>query len=121
MMAALRGQVPLSSRERRDLAFSPDAVALALHARRVAEGRSQTGLAEHIRVTPATVGNWEKGAMPVVATRVLSYVYAEASHEELWRVRALSAEAALQRITEALADYRGEVRSEMACRRNGHR
>lgn len=114
-------QVPLSQRERRDLAYSPDAIGLALMSRRVAEGISQGELARRIRVTDGTIGNWEKGLMPVTSARVLSYVYAEAGHEELWRQRALLAEAALRQITEAMSTYRGGVRVELAERESGRR
>jgi transcriptional regulator with XRE-family HTH domain len=118
-MAALRSPAPLSTREQRELIFSPDAVALALRGRRVAEGLSMTALGARLRVDGQTVGHWERGGMPATAARMLSYVYAEATREELWRVRALTAETALRRMTEALAIYRGEVRAELAERANG--
>jgi transcriptional regulator with XRE-family HTH domain len=107
-------QVPLSARERRELTYSPDAVAVALLGRRLAEGLTQPALAERLRVTDGTVRNWELGAMPVVSARMLSYVYAETGAAELWRVRALHAEAALRQMTEALGVYRGHVRQELA-------
>jgi transcriptional regulator with XRE-family HTH domain len=111
-------QVPLSQRERRELAYSPDTIGLALMSRRVAEGLSQGELARRIRVTDGTIANYEKGLMPTAASRVLSYVYAEAGHEELWRQRALVAEQALRQITAALSTYRGAVRDELSERAN---
>lgn len=113
------GQVPLSERERHELPYSPEAIGLALHSRRVAEGYSRAALARHVRVTEGTIHNWERGRMPVAATRLLSYVYAEAGHDELWRIRALAAEDALRQVAEAIVRYRQGVRSELDERRNG--
>jgi transcriptional regulator with XRE-family HTH domain len=113
------GQVPLSSRERRELPYSPDAIGAALASRRTAEGLSQAELARRLRVTEGTVRHWERGRMPAASARVLSYVFAEASANELWRIRALNAESALRKMTEAMGEYRSAVIRELA-NRNGN-
>jgi transcriptional regulator with XRE-family HTH domain len=115
------GQVPLSRRELRELPYSPEAIGLALHSRRVAEGYSRAALARRVRVTEGTIHNWERGRMPVAAARLLSYVYAEGGHDELWRIRALAAEDALRQVTEAIVRYRSGVRGEAQERANGAR
>lgn len=107
--AIVSRQIPLSSRERRELAFSPDAIGLALHSRRVSDGLSQSALASRLRVTQGTVRNWELGGMPAVAARLLSYAYERPDAEELWRFRALAAETALREVIEAINAYQGEV------------
>lgn len=113
------GQVPLSKREQRDLSYSPEAIGLALHNRRVAEGLTRRELADRIRVNEGTVRHWEEGGMPVASARVLSYLYERTGAEELWRERALRGEAALKRVTETMAQYRDGVRRDLAERTNG--
>lgn len=110
--ATVPRQVPLSRRERRELAFSPDAIGIALHSRRVADGLSQSALADRLRVTQGTIRNWELGGMPAVAARLLSYTYEQPDAEELWRFRALAAEVALREVAGAIVGYRGEVHRE---------
>lgn len=99
--------VPLSTRERRELVYSPDAVGLALHARRVADGLSQHRLGEQLRIGEGTVRNWELGGMPAVTSRLLSYVYEAPGSDELWRERALIAEATLAQVYVALRNGNG--------------
>lgn len=117
----VRMHVPLSQRERRELTYSPDAVGLALHSRRASEGLTQDALGDRLRISGGTIRNWEVGGMPAVAARLLSYAYEKPGAEELWRARALRAEAALQHVTEIMATYRGSVRQEFAEQLNGHR
>lgn len=112
--SASRAPAPLSIRERRELGFSPDEIGRALENRRVAEGLTRRALADRLRVNDATVGHWERGGMPVTAARVLSYVYADNGADDLWRTRALLAEATLRKVTEAMAEYRSAIIRDVA-------
>lgn len=112
-------QMPLSHGERDQLSYEPAAVGRALAARRISEGLSAVALARLVRVDAVTVRNWERGGMSLSSARLLSYTFSEGPAAELWHVRALLAEAALRRMTETLGIYRGEVRAELAERRNG--
>lgn len=99
-------------RERDTLPFSPSAVGDALHARRVSDRLTKIALATDLRVTEGSIRHWERGGMPVTAARILSYAFEAPGSEELWRMRALAAESALRRITETMASYRGDIRTE---------
>lgn len=112
-------QVPASARELRELAYSPEAVALALHSRRVAEGETRMNLARRIRVTEGTIHNWEQGKMPIASARLLSYIYEAKGAEELWRERALAAEAALKAMQDGMTSYRVALRRIQREQRNG--
>lgn len=78
-----------------------------LHARRVALGLSSEQLGRMLNVNGTTIRNWEAGAVPVVACRILSWLFAEDdSTSELWKARALQAESALRDVRRAMGEYR---------------
>lgn len=90
------------------MAYSPKAVAGALHARRIALGMSSEELGRMLNVNGTTIRNWENGSVPVVACRILSWLLAEdsANSNELWRERAMLAEAALRDVQRSMSEYR---------------
>jgi transcriptional regulator with XRE-family HTH domain len=115
-MAGQGHQAPLSRREQRELTFTPRSVGEALQAAREAEGLSRSALAEKLRVNDLTIRNWETGKAPLIACRLFSYAYPE-REGGAWRVRAIRAEAALQRLADAEQWRTRAVRAERALRR----
>jgi len=63
-------------------------------------------LGREINVNGTTIRNWENGAVPVVACRIFSWLLAEDGSSELWRERAMIAEAALKDVQRSMAEYR---------------
>jgi hypothetical protein len=63
-------------------------------------------LGRMLNVNGTTIRNWENGAVPVVACRILSWLLAEDTSSELWRERAMLAEAALKDVQHSMAEYR---------------
>jgi transcriptional regulator with XRE-family HTH domain len=78
-----------------------------LRARRVNLGLSSEQLGRMLNVNGTTIRNWENGAVPVTACRILSWLFAEDdTTHEAWRERALLAEAALKDVHMAMTEYR---------------
>jgi transcriptional regulator with XRE-family HTH domain len=99
-------QRPITLTEQKHLQYSPKAVAGALHARRLALGLSAEELGRELNVNGTTIRNWESGAVPVVACRILSWLFADDQSTELWRERAMLAEAALKDVQRSMVEYR---------------
>jgi len=59
-----------------------------------------------LNVNGTTIRNWENGAVPVVACRILSWLLEDEAATELWRERAMLAERALKDVQMSMAEYR---------------
>lgn len=89
--------------------YSPKAIAGVLKARRLAMELSQEELGRMLNVNGATIRNWENGAVPVVACRILSWLFEEDGRIELWKERAMLAEAALKDVQSSVIAYRSST------------
>lgn len=90
-----------------------------LRTRRVAMGISQRAMAEQLKVDRRTLGLWEKGEVSVELIRLFNYILGEeSSMAEMWRKRALLAEAALKDITESIIEYRKGQRDYLPVRKD---
>jgi hypothetical protein len=63
-------------------------------------------LGRMLNVNGTTIRNWENGAVPVVACRILSWLLEDDASTELWRERAMLAERALKDVQTSMAEYR---------------
>jgi len=99
-------QKPIGVREAARMTFSPKGVGRALSARRLAMGFTRAELARQLGVSAETIRNWEVGKAPIACCRIFSWLMGDHEYEELWKVRALLAEATLKDIQTAMQDYR---------------
>jgi len=65
-------------------------------------------LGRMLNVNGTTIRNWENGSVPIVACRILSWLLAQddTATNELWRERAMIAEAALRDVQRSMSEYR---------------
>lgn len=99
-------QKPIGVREAAHMRFSPSHVANAVRAHRVTLGLTRAELGRQLGCDAETIRNWENGKAPLIACRVFSWLFEDNGAEELWRERALLAEAALRDMTSSLLTYR---------------
>lgn len=102
-------QKPIGMREAARMTYSPKNLGKALEARRVSLGLSRIQVSRELSVSPETIRNWEDGKAPLAACRIFSWIFSDYEYEELWKVRALMAEATLRDVQRAMTEYRGSV------------
>jgi DNA-binding XRE family transcriptional regulator len=98
-------QKPIGVREAARMTFSPSGVGKALAARRLTTGLTRAELARQLGVSAETIRNWEIGKAPIACCRIFSWLMGDHEYEELWKVRALIAEATLRDIQNAMKEY----------------
>lgn len=103
-------QRPIGVREAAKMTYSPKGVGNALTARRVTSGLTRAELGRQLGVSAETIRNWEIGKAPIAACRIFSWLMGDHEYEELWKVRALMAEATLKDIQGAMVEYRDSHR-----------
>lgn len=103
-------QKPIGVREAAKMTYSPKDVGNALRARRVTSGLTKAELGRQLGISGETLSNWENGKAPIAACRIFSWLMGDHEYEELWKVRALMAEATLKDIQVAIGEYRDSHR-----------
>ena len=102
-------QKPIGMREAARMTYSPKNLGKALEARRITLGLSRTEVSRDLHVSPETIRNWEEGKAPLAACRIFSWIFSDYEYEEIWKVRALMAEATLKDVQRAMTEYRSSV------------
>lgn len=97
---------PLTGEELLGMALPPKSVGKMLTAKRVALGMSVGQVADLMHVHRRTVVAWERGQMDVNFARLLNWLMeGDSDATEMWRRRALMAEAALKDVNLALRNF----------------
>lgn len=109
----MASRTPLSSEERLRMSMPPESVGRMIAAKRVALGISQHEVARQMGVHSKTVQAWEKGKMDVNFVRLLNWILdGDGDVTEMWRRRALVAEATIRDVAMSLREWRQTGRSE---------
>lgn len=112
-------RAPITLEEEAGYKISRQQLGRLLRTRRVSEGISQRAMAEQLKIDRRTLGLWEKGEVSVELIRLLNYILGdETSMANMWRRRALLAEAALKDVTEAIIEYRRGHRDHLSVRKD---
>lgn len=97
----------LTPEELSRLKMKPADIGKLLTARRAACGLSERQVARHLNVSQATVSRWERGYITATTVKMLNFLLGgEDSINEMWRRRALIAEATIKDILVATREYR---------------
>jgi transcriptional regulator with XRE-family HTH domain len=104
---------PITDLELRGMSLPPKTLGASFKAKRVALKLSRHEVARRIHVSPKTIQQWELGNLDPLAVRLINWILeGDSDVTEMWRRRALLAEAALKDITVALREFRETARSE---------
>jgi transcriptional regulator with XRE-family HTH domain len=98
---------PLTQEEYLRLKIKPEDLGKLMTARRAARGLSQRQVAEYFNVSQSTIARWESGHIIATTVKMVNYLLdGEDSINEMWRVRALVAEATIKDILDVTREYR---------------
>jgi transcriptional regulator with XRE-family HTH domain len=102
---------PLTPEEEATMQLNRKVVGELLRTRRVALGLSRIEAAHAIGVTTTTITRWESGLADSTSTRMMNFMMGfDMEHvNEMWRRRALVAEAALRDINVGIKEYRKAI------------
>lgn len=102
-------QRPMTAEEANRLRWSPAEIAQELAVQRRRAGLSAEQLAEHLHVSPSLITKYERGTFPIVAARVISWLFADLRESQAQHVaRARSAEACIREVDKVIRRYHGE-------------